>query len=73
MNGESEWRECGFANKVHIVTHDNIEFDGGKKSLFDPDKRLSRSIGKDLGKVGPPHLPEEHSERPPDRSLRPQR
>lgn len=27
----------GFSSPVHVVTHENVEFDGGKNSLFNPD------------------------------------
>ena len=30
-------KPSGFTTPVHIVTRENVEFDGGKNSLFDPD------------------------------------
>jgi hypothetical protein len=29
----------GFSSPVHVVTHENVEFDVGKNSLFDADNR----------------------------------
>jgi ribose transport system substrate-binding protein len=43
-------KPSGFTNKVHIVTHENIEFDGGKKSLFDPDNGYRDQYKKIWGK-----------------------
>lgn len=43
-------KPSGFTNKVHIVTHDNIAFDGGKQSLFDPDNGYRDQYKKIWGK-----------------------
>ena len=44
-------KPSGFTTPVHIVTHENVEFDGGKNSLFDPDNRYRDQYKKiwDLG------------------------
>jgi ribose transport system substrate-binding protein len=43
-------KPSGFTNKVHIVTHENIEFDGGKNSVFDPDNGYRDHYKKIWGK-----------------------
>jgi ribose transport system substrate-binding protein len=43
-------KPSGYTNTVHIVTHENIEFDGGKKSLFDPDNGYRDQYKKIWGK-----------------------
>jgi ribose transport system substrate-binding protein len=43
-------KPSGFSSAIHIVTHDNVEFDGGKNSLFDPDKGYRRQEKRIWGK-----------------------
>ena len=43
-------KPTGFTSPVHIVTHENVEFDGGKNSLFDPDNGYRDQYKKIWGK-----------------------
>jgi ribose transport system substrate-binding protein len=43
-------KPSGFSSPVHIVTHENVEFDGGKSSLFDPDNGYRDQYKKIWGK-----------------------
>ena len=43
-------KPSGFTSPVHIVTHENVEFDGGKNSLFDPDNGYREEYKKIWGK-----------------------
>jgi ribose transport system substrate-binding protein len=43
-------KQSGFTTQVHIVTHANVEFDGGKNSLFDPDNGYRDQYRKIWGK-----------------------
>jgi ribose transport system substrate-binding protein len=43
-------KPSGFTSPVHIVTHENVEFDGGKNSLFDPDNGYRDQYKKIWGK-----------------------
>jgi LacI family gluconate utilization system Gnt-I transcriptional repressor len=43
-------KPSGFSSAVHIVTHENVEFDGGKNSLFDPDNGYRDQYKKIWGK-----------------------
>jgi ribose transport system substrate-binding protein len=43
-------KPSGFSSAVHILTHENVEFDGGKNSLFDPDNGYRDQYKKIWGK-----------------------
>jgi ribose transport system substrate-binding protein len=43
-------KPSGFAVPVHIVTHENVEFDGGKNGVFDPDNGYRDQYKKIWGK-----------------------
>jgi ribose transport system substrate-binding protein len=43
-------KQSGFSSAVHILTHENVEFDGGKNSLFDPDNGYRDQYKKIWGK-----------------------
>ncbi len=43
-------KPSGFSSPVHVVTHENVEFDGGKNSLFDPDNGYRDQYKKIWGK-----------------------
>jgi ribose transport system substrate-binding protein len=43
-------KPSGFTGAVHIVTHENVEFDGGKSSLFDPENGYRDQYKKIWGK-----------------------
>ena len=47
MNG-AEW--SGYTSPLHVVTKDNISFDGGDRNIFDPGNGYREEYGKIWGK-----------------------
>jgi ribose transport system substrate-binding protein len=43
-------KSSGYSAPVHIVTHENVAFDGGKNSIFDPDNGYRDQYKKIWGK-----------------------